>query len=1353
MRAGLRRLRLGGLDLAALILLWALSASVEPGQLAPDTKLDLYVDPWGFMGRALHLWDPQVTYGLLQNQGYGYLFPMGPFFGVTSTVLPMWICQRLWWGLLLTTGYLGMRVLLRALGVATEGELGAVVATRIAVLASLAYAVAPRVVGTIGTISSETLPVVMAPWILAPLVLASRRVLTPRRAAAWSGVATLCCGGVNAAAVLYALVPAAIWIITRPRWWRSALSWWTLGAVVLSTAWWAGPLVLLGRYSPPFLDWIENARIVSAQVSLLDVARGTTHWLGRLASVRGAWWPAGFEIATSTVLILATTAIAAISLLGLSRRGLPHRGVLLLTLLIGVLALTLPHSGALDSPVVGAVQGALDGTLAPFRNVHKADLLVRLPLTVALGHGLAALAHWTPGGRRWPATAAWVVVAGLLVTLASPGLTKGVAVRGTFEAIPEHWVAAGAWLADHEAEGSALVVPSASFGEYTWGRPMDEPLRPLTTAAYAVRDSVPLTPAGTIRFLDEIEQRLQSGRSIGSAVSALRAAGTRYVLLRNDLDAYGSAQPPVAFARSALRDTPGVEVVAAFGRSLQNEAGVRVQPIEIYDLGAAAPVARVWPAAAVLAASGASEAIPTLADAGWSAPILFDGDATTALTPAERVETDSYRARERAFGGIRGRDFSGGLTAAEDEGVRDYRPWADERLRSVEVVRGLKDVTASGSLARDHGLLGLWPAYSPVAAVDGDPSTAWVSAYEAPATLRLTFEQPIDPGTVAITPWRDTQLFPDAVGLPTRISVRTSTGETTATLDLNVAAPTTVSIPAGPTTWLEIRILDTDRGTPDGAITGLTEVTIPGIRVDARVALAAPAQAARTAGIVLTTGAAPADGCVLGEGAACLRGQLRTPEESTLKRVLPAVTAGDYQLTGTVRVDPRDPPALLTRVPGVTLAVSSSASPVARFSATALSDGDPSTVWSPAPRDPAPTIRWLFDEPTSFSSMSLVSPKPWGQGDPVFAEVIIDGRAQTVPISPSGDLRVDPVAGRDVQVRIIRARGGVAASWVIRVSEIKLDGRSIEASEDALILPCGQGPVVVIDGEVVATSAVVPRVALDGRAIPWSACATVSLSGADQHTVDFHAPQGLEPATLVLRPSAQAGLVPSSVSADVHRVSPTAVDVTVAPAPGTHLLETTMNENPGWVATADGVVLEPVVIAGYRQAFVLPEGTSGTVQIRFAPDGAYRALLLTGGLLALLLVLTAAFPDRRRGPGPGRDDGPGPGPTPLLVLVGTTLVGGLVMGPVGAGLAVFCWLIVAALGRDSARRRHWIRAGIPLLLLAAGTFQALSSPLTVGPPWVEATVRILVASAFLLAVDPGIRSDRVDRPGRAQPNG
>ena len=209
------RVRLG----AACVLLVGLAMAQSPGLLVADTKLDLATGPAGFLARATHLWDPVAAAGQLQNQAYGYLFPMGQFFLLGSLAdVPGWAVQRLWLALVMCVAFLGVVRLARALGLRSDLAL---------VLCGFAYALSPRMLTTLGPNSVEAWPGALAPWVLVPLVVGSEKG-SARRAAALSAVAVALVGGVNAAAAFAVIPLGALWLLTRspgPRR-RSLMVWW-----------------------------------------------------------------------------------------------------------------------------------------------------------------------------------------------------------------------------------------------------------------------------------------------------------------------------------------------------------------------------------------------------------------------------------------------------------------------------------------------------------------------------------------------------------------------------------------------------------------------------------------------------------------------------------------------------------------------------------------------------------------------------------------------------------------------------------------------------------------------------------------------------------------------------------------------------------------------------------------------------------------------------------------------------------------------------------------------------------------------------------------------------------------------
>ena len=729
---------------ATCLVLTASAFLQDPGRItAADTKLDLTANPWGFLGRALHLWDDQAFFGQLQNQAYGYCFPMGPFFGVlTSAGLPAWVAQRLWWSVLLCAAFLGAVRLARLLGITSPGARW---------VAGLAFALAPRVVSTLGPISSETLVVAIAPWVLIPLVLSTQGAprWTPRRAGAVSAVAVLFAGGVNAVATAAALVLPALWLLTRrggPA--RRRLVLWWAGCVALASLWWVVPLLTLGSYSPPFLDWIESASVTTGRSDVATVLR----WRRRLGRVRqtgagGPSWPAGWRLVTEPLLILLTGLVATAGLTGLAvvRR---ERRFVLSALLVGLVLTTLGHTGVVQGIGAPALQQLLDGVLAPLRNTHKFDVVIRLPLALGLGWFVMAAAARLAAVRRPHLTAPTVrrtsvVVAGLLVVGAAwPLVTGGITRDRSYESIPGYWNEVADWLAsDDEAEGTALVVPGAPFGVYLWGRSQDEPLQPLASSPWAVRDAVPLSSAGNIRLLDRVEALLTDGRGDPYLAPYLARMGVTHLVVRNDLDPSEVDSPRPSLVHASILASGGFTRVGVFGPFLAGytqvglvaDAGVdgSYPAVEIFRVDAAAPDSRavVRDATAVDVLHGESESVLGASGLpGQSGRALVRAaDLPDGLVAGRDITTDTARRIEVAFGRVhdnRSSTLDPDAPWTQQRGAHDYTVTPVQPQAAAGQPGGVS--IAASSSRGDATAISIAAAAGPWNAVDDNVLTAWL---------------------------------------------------------------------------------------------------------------------------------------------------------------------------------------------------------------------------------------------------------------------------------------------------------------------------------------------------------------------------------------------------------------------------------------------------------------------------------------------------------------------------------------------------------------------------------------------------------------------------------------------------
>lgn len=636
------RARIGGLFFLALVVL------VQPwGLTAADTKHDLVANPAGFLRGALHAYTDTFTLGQLQNQAYGYLFPQGLFF-LLADPLPDWIAQRAWWFVVLTVGFLGFFRLVRTVLPAAPGYA--------VLMGGLLFALSPRTLTTLGAISSETWPVMLAPWVLLPFLRLGRLCW---RDAAPSVAAVACMGAVNATATLAACLPAGLILLWR-RAGKTGLAW--LAGCAAVSAWWIIPLFILGRYAPPFTEFIESAGVTTRWLNLAEILRGTTSWAPFVDTERVA----GNELATEPVFVLFTAGVTALGLMGLSR--LPR--VWSFMLLVGVAVLGTHAAWYLD---------ALDGPLAALRNVHKFDPLVRIPLVLGVASLVARveLPRTLSLGRR---QAAGLLVCLVVMGATAPAWAGRLLPKGAYEEVPAYWHEAASFM--NSLDTRVLIYPPASFARQDWGWTRDEPAQPLLDVPWAVRDAIPLIPPEGIRGLDGA--MAQISRDPASAPFVLQRLGIGAVAVRHDLISGSSAHIP-----GEVHTFGEVDVV-------------------VFDPDLSMNLAPADP--------------PRVAGGGESLALL-DGPHELVSSNADIV-TDTPTLRDRNYGTLTG-PVSAPLSPDDPTSVRNRLRDYPSAGPLTQVVEHDGRVTASSSAADASAFGGANPARSLTAAVDSENSTAW----------------------------------------------------------------------------------------------------------------------------------------------------------------------------------------------------------------------------------------------------------------------------------------------------------------------------------------------------------------------------------------------------------------------------------------------------------------------------------------------------------------------------------------------------------------------------------------------------------------------------------------------------
>ncbi|MGO9856278.1 MAG: alpha-(1-_3)-arabinofuranosyltransferase family protein [Acidimicrobiales bacterium] len=1261
------------------VLFLAISLAQSPGLIEFDTRLPMIMSPIAYFGSVLHLWNP-VVFGGTVEQGSGFLIPQGLYFIGTSLLhVPVWIAERIWLALLLTVGCWGIIRLAEALGIGNRWS---------RVLAGVAYCAAPIVVTWV-SLSGDLLAVVLLPWMLLPLVVGSRTG-SPLQAAARSGIAVALMGGSNAAVVLAVLPVGVIWLLTRePGRRRRSLAFWWVCSVFAGCAFWLVSLVFVAHFGYNYLAQTETSVTTTSTASAFEAFRGASDWLSYYdiggPLIRGSW-----TLVTAPAIVVATTVVTALGLAGLCRK-LPERMFLVLTLTFGVVVIAAGYAGPLGGAFSHSVQNLLQGALAPFRNVSKFSPVVTLPVVLGFAWMAPRVPSAMAGMRRLRSPFGWAARVGAVLALigavilaATPFWQGQLYPVGGFSAIPSYWVQAGNFLNDHQGHNNALLVPGSSFADYTWGDPNDEPLQVVASTSLEWRNIIPLGSNGYTQMLDTVEQALDQGITTPGLSGFLALQGVDYVVERNDLNLKETGAPPPAQVHQVLGETPGLTEVASFGPYLparqvayghipvyDDPNYLHLRAVNIYRVDGAPHAVQAYPARDPVVVSGdVGSAIP-LVSAGLlqnRAYVLAGDEASAGVAGAPQATwaiTDGNQRRATTFGSIRynesyllgptqtlpGRLSALPLSFAVVNGVQH---------QTVAEPRGATSVSASGFGGSPFVSS---PGYGPASAFDDDPNTEWIAPdidNSVGQWISISFLRPIQLSSIVVTPKQGTFTI-------TKVWITTDRGTV-----LRVLPPGRksyrLSVAPGKSKHIRLTIAGVrvnhrgiERATgvvPLGA--GISGISIPGISFEPRMLL--PDDESATFSKPDAQPAVVSFQRPLSNENISL--SLSSTDDPNMARLFTVPKSEDVSGSGyAVPVPSESLNSLIARVeaflrvwdakpgtsptPGLQITASSVLGGLPRFTPENLVDGA-ALPWIAQIGDHSPSLLVGWQGEQTVHQLVLSPSKVAARPTEVrITPASAGGRSFIAKVPRDGVITFPEVTTDALDIRFIKStrQTFVAPNLVsglqlpvglsaIRVQGLKTSPISQPNLHRSFTLPCGAGPAVKIDGANYETSASGTLGDLvDLRPMRIALCAS---SGA----VSLRTGRHNFSSTTLLGPFQVSSftLAPKSVGAATgaeHRTVSvkrwTADSRTIAVGRGpTTFLVVAQNYNPAWVATMNGRTLKAVELNGWEQGFVVPAGRAGAVTLSVPADGAYRLLLVLAALLLLGLLVLAIVPLRKR---------------------------------------------------------------------------------------------------------------------------